>query len=103
MTGDTAETYKLMLMPWQRDALLEQLDADLRKWAQPVAQQIRNQIPLPVPTKIGAVVLTTDTVGSPWVLAQHADRPWYSPATNDWAQPHQIGRVTEVLSDGVDL
>lgn len=68
-----------------------------------IAQQIAQQIPIPAPTKIGAVVRTTGGVAilsdpgssSPWVLQMGGDYTW--------ADMERIGRITEVLSEGVDL
>lgn len=109
MADEKPEIYELVLMPWQRDTLLEGLDKDLRQWAQPVAQQIRNQIPIPVPTKIGAVVRTES--GRAYVRADGSTTPWISVRlpgvafieTPDWLGDEVIGRITEVLSEGVDL
>ncbi|HEY3559696.1 MAG TPA: hypothetical protein VGL05_19640 [Kribbella sp.] len=64
---------------------------------------LEKQLRIPVPTKIGAVVRTSEGV---FVLADPVDaRSWYLPGStsDDWKLPGEIGRVTEVLSEGVDL
>jgi hypothetical protein len=99
-------------MPWQRDALLEHLDGDQRTWAQPVAQQIRNQLPIPVPTKIGAVVQTDSGLCAPdptvfirWASDEQTPEPWELPEELDRKtySTADLGRIIKVLSEGVDL
>jgi hypothetical protein len=69
---------------------------------------IDNQIPVTAPTKIGALVRTeseaflrADGSSTPWIRVRlpgvaFVERP-------DWLADDQIGRITEVLSEGVDL
>lgn len=71
---------------------------------------LEEQIPLPTPTKIGAVVRTSMKVRGPRVFIRtavdgHTGSPWQEMnASDEPALPsEQIGRITEVLSEGVDL
>lgn len=80
-----------------------------------LASTIRAQIPIPVPSKIGAVVQTThrDSPGAirstdgayiRWALDSRTTSPWI--AASDHEEPYrtdQIGRIVRVLSEGVDL
>lgn len=74
-----------------------------------LAAQLREQLPLPTPTKIGAVVRTVgaDSGNSTfvrWTYDVHSTSPWI--AANDADETYRtdlIGRITEVLSEGVDL
>lgn len=66
---------------------------------------LEKQIPIPVPTKLGAVVRTEEGV---FVLADpESEVRWARPAgphySPDWMACGQIGRIIEVLSEGVDL
>ena len=75
---------------------------------QALADQLREQIPTPLPTKIGAVVRTeseaflrADGSTTPWISIRmpgvaFVERP-------DWLADAQLGRVIEILSEGVDL
>ena len=70
------------------------------------AVELEKQIPLPAPTKIGAVVRTEDSVlGSVWCLALAEPVSWTTPTdpSGHMYRTDQIGRITEVLSEGVDL
>lgn len=67
--------------------------------------QLRVQVPTPTPTKLGAVVRTDKGV---FVLADPgAELCWAQPISPqdspDWFIDQAIGRITEVLSEGVDL
>lgn len=69
---------------------------------------LKPQIPLPVPTKIGAVVKTDHTyLGGHYLRWAHDNAthsPWIQVGNHE--QPYrtdEIGRITEVLSEGVDL
>jgi hypothetical protein len=84
-----------------------QVDALIRRLA--------DQTPIPVPTKIGAVVRTTfrdapgaynptDGVFIRWARDSRTLSPWI--AASEHEQPYrtdEIGRIVEVLSEGVDL
>jgi hypothetical protein len=71
-----------------------------------MVEVLEQQLPTPVPTKLGAVVRTTEGVAvlarfpeednAPWILHANAE-DW------NWRHPDAIGRVTEVLFEGVDL
>lgn len=77
-----------------------------------LAEALSEQLPIPTPTKIGAVVRTDSKLcapelsvfirwasdvqtGEPWELREELDRRTYRTA--------DIGRIVEVLSEGVDL
>lgn len=74
-----------------------------------LAGQLREQLPLPTPVKIGAVVRTTgsnsgNTTFVRWTYDVHSTSPWI--ATNDVDETYRtdlIGRIVEVLAEGVDL
>lgn len=101
------------------EAAARQLIHDLReglgdKAARALADALEEQIPIPVPVKIGAVVRTNgatdnrltsgnnyfirwaydNATTSPWIEAGNHEEPYRTDA---------IGRITEVLSPGVDL
>lgn len=66
---------------------------------------LKPQIPIPTPTKLGAVVRTDRGV---FLLADPgAELCWAQPISPsdspDWFIDGGIGRITEVLSEGVDL
>jgi hypothetical protein len=70
------------------------------------------QIPLPVPKKVGAVVRTVESpVGREqeyvlirWATDSHTHSPWIEAGNHEqpW-RTDEIGRITEVLFEGVDL
>lgn len=71
--------------------------------------RLSEQLPIPVPTKIGAVVRTEMEIRGPlvfvrWALDSRTHSPWIEAGNHE--QPYrtdEIGRITEVLSEGVDL
>lgn len=69
--------------------------------AREIADRLDAQVPLDVPTKIGAVVRTSEGV---FVLADGVDaRHWYlSGGVEDWRTPGDLGHILAVLSEGVD-
>ena len=70
---------------------------------------LEEQIPLPVPAKVGAMVRTEMPVRGAsvfirWATDHHTTSPWIQ--ASDHEQPYrtdEIGRIVEVLSEGVDL
>lgn len=99
-----------------------ELDDDLvRAWIHFTANEVageevklreafEKQLPLPVPTKIGAVVRTErgtlirvapDGEFSEWWLMNEAE--FSRGIAAHWIPTTDIGRITEVLSEGVDL
>lgn len=71
-----------------------------------LAAQLREQLPLPVPSKIGAVVRATHNSGgvfTRWGTDEQVDRPWVDSTDGEHVQTERLGRITEVLSEGVDL
>lgn len=70
-----------------------------------LANALNVQIPLPVPTKIGAVVRTTepDYVYVRWALDDITETPWVDSNDDEHRSSQNIGRITEILSEGVDL
>jgi hypothetical protein len=75
-----------------------------------VADIFEAQIPIPVPVKVGAVVRTdTDVVGPRvyirWAWESATTEPWIEHGDSDLTtfRTDAIGRITEVLSPGVDL
>lgn len=70
---------------------------------QSAVMALEEQIPIPVPTKIGAVVRTES--GDVFTLTSAhrlTDLVWIAP-NGFHAVPEAIGRITEVLSEGVDI
>lgn len=68
------------------------------------------QLPIPVPVKVGAVVKTEMPVRGPrffirWAWDVSTTEPWIEHGDHDLStyRTDQIGRITEVLSPGVDL
>lgn len=74
-----------------------------------LAAALKAQVPVDVPSRIGAVVVTDlPAVGRVvyirWAQDSRTHSPWI--AANDHEQPYRtedIGRITEVLFVGVDL
>lgn len=70
---------------------------------------LKPQIPIPAPMKVGAVVRTNHRRYDPpvfirWATDHRTTSPWVQ--ASDHEQPYrtdEIGRITEVLSGGVDL
>lgn len=70
---------------------------------------LEEQIPLSPPTKVAAVVRTAmpirgSSVFIRWATDHHTTSPWIQ--ASDHEQPYrtdEIGRISEVLSEGVDL
>ena len=74
---------------------------------------LEKQLPIPAPTKIGAMVRTPGfpsafrpepLVFIRWATDSHTVSPWIE--ASDHEQPYrtdEIGRVVEILSEGVDL
>lgn len=113
--------YELELNDDQAESLIKVLEyaaapGDLSGFSSDLAlsaaASLRGQIPIPVPVKIGAVVKTDsklcapdlsvflrwasdEQTNHPWILREELDRKPYS--------TEEIGRITEVLSPGVDL
>lgn len=77
-------------------------------WAR-VRVALEKQLPIPVPTKIGAVVRVSNAVSGHLVFVRtaydgHTAYPWIALNEPDYAASTVgIGRITEVLSEGVDL
>lgn len=71
-----------------------------------VQQAIADQIPIPAPVKIGAVVRAGDLgeVYIRWAYDNHTHSPWVAAGNHEVPfRTDEIGRITEVLSPGVDL
>jgi hypothetical protein len=69
-----------------------------------VMEALSEQLPLPVPTKIGAVVRAGISTYQRWAHDNATHSPWIEVGNHE--EPYrtdQIGRITEVLSEGVDL
>lgn len=101
--------YEINIDEAEARALVYDLSNDGSDLEKAVADQLASQLPpaIPAPTRIGAVVRTeigefvrADGSGTPWIRAivkgLFTERP-------DWLADDQIGRITEVLSEGVDL
>jgi hypothetical protein len=74
-----------------------------------LADVLKEQLPIPVPGKVGAAVRTEMDVRGPrvfirWATDNHTHSPWIEAGNHE--QPYrtdEIGRITEVLSLGVEL
>lgn len=89
------------------DDLVRRLIENPDQLPRSLAMMLEKQLPLPVPTKIGAVVRTDMGV---FLRADGSDSGWIRARQNppflevpDWHFSGDIGRITEVLSEGVDL
>lgn len=73
---------------------------------------LKPQVPIPTPTKVGAVVRSVESpVGRErdyvlirWATDSHTHSPWIEAGNHEqpW-RTDEIGRIVEVLSEGVDL
>lgn len=71
-----------------------------------LGQRLADQRPIPVPVKIGAVVRAGDLgeVYLRWAYDNHTHSPWVAAGNHEQpCRTDEIGRITEVLSTGVDL
>lgn len=70
-----------------------------------LGKDLRGQLPIPTPTKIGAVVRTAEPnyVYVRWTLDDVSDMPWVDSQDDEHRSTEKIGRIIEVLSEGVDL
>jgi hypothetical protein len=74
-----------------------------------VLSALERQLPIPAPTQIGAIVRTDHPnpdhpVFVRWAFDSRTHSPWILLGNHE--QPYrtdEIGRITEVLSEGVDL
>jgi hypothetical protein len=80
--------------------------------ARRIADEVEGQIKIPVPTMIGAVVQTDSPLCAPdlsvflrWASDEQTGHPWILREELDLKpfSTKEIGRITEVLSEGVDL
>lgn len=79
--------------------------------AKALQKQLQPQIPIPVPVKVGAVVRTLGAfapLDQPvtfvrWALDHFTHSPWLQANSDTPYRTDEIGRITEVLSPGVDL
>lgn len=77
------------------------------------AASLRGQIPIPVPVKVGAVVKAIGMYGDGpdasatfirWAPDSRTHSPWIEAGNHEAPyRTDEIGRITEVLSPGVDL
>lgn len=87
--------------------ILNDLSGHDSAMANEIADRIRAQIPIPVPVKIGAVVRAMEG-GIPrtylrWAYDSHTHEPWQLVNTDETFRTEDVGRITEVLSPGVDV
>lgn len=79
--------------------------------ADKMALVLQEQLPIPVPTKIGAVVRTVPTedhmdgtVFVRWSRDSYTHSPWIEAGNHEAPyRTDEIGRIVEVLAPGVDL
>jgi len=93
------------------EVILQQLHERGSGMSLEIAERLSMQIPIPVPVKVGAVVRaeTTDARSSRvylrWAWEVATTEPWIEHGDHDLKtyRTDEIGRITEVLSPGVDL
>lgn len=93
------------------DSLVREVFPELKAMggaAHDLGATLESQIPLTVPAKVGAVVKTEHpTLGGYYLRWAHDNAttsPWVQVGNHE--EPYrtdEIGRITEVLSEGVDL
>lgn len=69
-----------------------------------IDKALANQLPLPAPTNVGAVVRTEKGLYVRWAWKGRTFSPWI--AVGNHEQPYrtsEIGRITEILSPGVEV
>lgn len=67
-------------------------------------ERILAQMPLPAPTNVGAVVRTESGLYIRWAWKGRTSSPWIAAGNHE--QPYrtdEIGRITEILSPGVEV
>jgi len=80
------------------------LSSHSRELLENLRDSILVQIPVPVPTKIGAIVRTDAGFYLRWAWSPHTTQPWIETNNVDsTVRTEDIGRVLEVLAPGVDL
>lgn len=69
-----------------------------------IGSTLKAQIPQPTPKKVGAVVRTTEPnyVYVRWSM-DDSGKPWVDAQDDEHRSTDDIGRIVEVLSEGVDL
>lgn len=103
--------YELELDDAEARAFVYDLRNDGSGLEKAVASQIERQIPPPTPTKVGAVVRTdkgllvrvardNDFLSEWWLLGESEH---HLAQAKQWTDTPDLGRITEVLSEGVDL
>lgn len=73
----------------------------------PFLRSIEDQLPVPAPTKLAAVVRVDNETSPVWVRFDTNTDPghacWIDPQDGEHRSVDNIGRITEVLFEGVDL
>lgn len=108
----TAEQAEILANAWENAVERLAYPTRTKDYIRDSIERLRSQIPVPVPTKIGAVVKTDSTLCAPdlsvfvrWASDEQTPHPWILREELDLRQfsTLEIGRITEVLSEGVDL
>jgi len=73
-----------------------------------IDKALANQLPLPVPTNIGAIVTTLRPNGTReryvrWAWDSHSHEPWIEFNSDQTYRSDQIGRIVDVPFEGLDL
>ena len=77
--------------------------------ARELKQRLGDQQPIPVPVKIGAIVVAdAGVIGNRvflrWAYDNATHEPWIEVGNNEYThRTEDIGRITEVLSSGLDV
>lgn len=85
------------------DLLIMNLPPSRRSMLHDMANKIQNQKPIPLPTKLGAVVHTKQGIFVRRIGNDNRDRVWWRVPDGDWLSNSEVGPVLRVLSEGVDL
>jgi hypothetical protein len=85
--------------------ILQRLRDGTGNMAREVADRLEAQFPIPVPVKIGAVVRCAEPnyLYTRCRLDSDSDTPWIDAEDGELRSTERLGRITEVLSPGVDL
>lgn len=85
-------------------------DEMVRAWLQGhpdgnFSSALREQLPLPVPIKVGAIVKATYTNGVyvRWTSDNLNGAPWIDTTDGEHLTSERLGRITEILSEGKEL
>lgn len=70
-----------------------------------LASSLREQLAVPAPSKVGAIVRATyaGSVFVRWAVEELTTSCWIDVQDGEFVSTERLGRITEVLAPGVDL